>query len=129
MKKQHLLSSILICLTVLFLAAAGFAGQAMTTNPVATDYAYLDTATGHQYLRNQDGTYTEFSKRGKLLNRAVSADQPNLAAGKWMQVINPNNGLMYEKTAGGKTETRVVPMDEIPLVGWNCCEIVNSIVD
>tara|TARA_B100000614_G_C14527619_1_gene485147 strand:+ start:1367 stop:1672 length:306 start_codon:yes stop_codon:yes gene_type:complete len=96
----------------------------MTTSPVANDYAYLDTATGHQYLRNQDGTYTEYSKRGKLLNRRVPADQPNLAAGKRMQVINHNNSIMYQKTAGGKTETRVVPVDEIPLVGWNCCEIV-----
>ncbi len=51
----------------------------------ATGPAYLDVATGHRYLKNPDGTYTEFTKKGKLFRESVPNDLPLLTTNKYIR--------------------------------------------
>ncbi len=88
---------------------------------------YFDSATGHQYVKNLDNTYTEYSKRGYVLRTDVPADQHNLLYGKWTHAVGKGNYLVYEKTANGEIMTMTLPANNEPRVGWNCKQLLHSI--
>lgn len=95
--------------------------------PLADVTLYFDTATGHQYVKNSDTTYTEYSKRGYILRTDVPADQHNLLYGKWTHAVGKENYLLYEKTANGEIMTMTLPANNEPLVGWNCTKLLHCI--
>ncbi len=95
--------------------------------PLADAPLYFDTATGHQYVKNSDSTYTEYSKRGEILRTDVPPDQYNLLNGKWTHVVGNENYLLYEKTANGEIMTMTLPANNEPLVGWNCTKLLHSV--
>ncbi|THB78226.1 MAG: hypothetical protein D3926_13730 [Desulfobacteraceae bacterium] len=91
---------------------------------IAVGPAYFDTATGHKYLRNQDNTYTEFSRRGKVLKTSVPNTLPLLVSGRNIIELNKDSYLVYEKGFSSKTEQQVLPSWEKHPDNWQCKDVL-----
>ncbi len=63
----------------------------------ATSDAYFDTMTGHRYVKNADGTYSEYSKKGRVFRTRVPNTLPLLVSGKYTCKISEGSFLVYEK--------------------------------
>lgn len=59
---------------------------------------YLDRVTGHRYMKNPDGTYTEYNRKGEFF-RIVPADQPHLAMNMDVVPITDVCYLLYGRNA------------------------------
>ena len=57
---------------------------------------YFDSRTGHKYVKSDDNSYDEFSKKGKFL-KTVPADLPLLVSGKKVYPITEDFFILYKK--------------------------------
>ncbi len=119
----------LFCFIIIFLfcgisgSAIGFEG----TKNIATGEAYFDMATGHQYIKNSETTYAEYSQRGKLLRTDVPNTQPHLAKSKYITKMNHQSYLVYEKNLTGGITQQILPASNKHPDGWRCKQIVSGV--
>lgn len=85
---------------ILVLAVNGYSTD--TKKPMATGNAYLDTATGHKYIKSANGTYTEYTRKGELFKKDVPATQPHLASSKYIKAVSEESVLLYKKYKDNK---------------------------
>lgn len=100
------------------------AGESTTT---VSGKAYYDTATGHKYIQNDDLTYTEFSKRGKILRENVPNTTPLLVSGKYIIEVKPDHYLVYERRDNTRVIQQVRPASERHPEGWHCKQLVSAV--
>jgi hypothetical protein len=92
----------------------------------ATAGIYYDTATGHKYIQNKDHTYSEYSKRGKLLRSDVPNTQPLLTTGKYILEVTPLHFLVYEKKTDQILTQKIMRATNSHPEGWKCKQIVSG---
>ncbi len=97
--------------------------------PVVTHDAYFDVATGHKYVTNQDNTYTEFSKKGKMLRKDVPNNRPLLVSGKYIRPMDPGCYLVYEKGGGNRMERKILLSSRDHPKDWRCRKLLFSLKD
>lgn len=95
-------------------------------SPIVTGKAYFDLSTGHRYIRNDDGSYAEYTKKGELFRSSVSSSQPHLARNKYVVEIMQDAYIVYEKTINNKAEQRILPASSKHLEGWKSKRLLMS---
>lgn len=95
---------------------------------MATGQSYLDVATGHKYIRNDDATYSEYTKRGELFRTSVSPHLPLLTTNKHIRQLDQHCYLLYEKKSDDTTQALVLPSDHKHPAGWFVEKILISMV-
>jgi len=98
-----------------------------STKNIATGEAYFDMATGHQYIKNSDNSYSEYSQRGKLLRTDVPNTQPHLSKSKYITEMDLDSYLVYEKNIAEETVQRILPAADKHPEGWKCKQIVSAV--
>lgn len=94
---------------------------------IATGPAYYDIATHHKYIRNLDTTYSEYSKRGKLLRKDIPNDFPLLTWGRYVFDLNSENYIEYEKRQDSETRKQVLFATQTHPPGWSSTNIFSSL--
>lgn len=89
--------------------------------------AYFDIATGHKYIKNPNATYSEYSKRGKLLRSDVPNTMPLLVSGKYIREMKQEHYLVYEKQLYNEVSQKVLPASSRHPEGWQCKQIVSPV--
>ncbi len=69
---------------------------------IAFGSSYYDFRTGHKYYKNSDNTYSEYSKKGKMLRATVPNNLPLLISGKSIVDLNDQSYILYEKKLNGQ---------------------------
>lgn len=110
---------------VVTISTIAWGEEALT--PVVTHDAYFDVATGHKYIKNQDNTYTEFSKKGKLLRKDVPNNHSLLVSGKYIRPMDPCCYLVYEKAGGNRMERKILQASMGHPKEWRCQELLLSV--
>ena len=95
-------------------------------SPIATGKAYFDLSTGHKYIRNDDGRYTEYTPKGELFRPNVPNSQPHLARNKYVVEIMQDTYIVYEKTINNKVEQKILPASDRHLEGWRSKRLLMS---
>ncbi|WDP92788.1 MAG: hypothetical protein HUN04_24930 [Desulfobacter sp.] len=95
--------------------------------PPASADGYYDIATGHKYIKNQDSTYTEYSKRGKLLRADVPSTSSLLVSGKYIYEMTDSHYLVYEKRQNNTVTQQVLPASSNHPEGWRCKHMLSRI--
>jgi hypothetical protein len=94
---------------------------------VATGSAYYDIATHHKYIKNPNTTYSEYSKKGKLLRKDVPSDLPLLTSGLYVFDLNPGDYIVYEKRQSGEIKALVLSAIETHPPGWYSKDSFSSV--
>ena len=92
-----------------------------------THQAYLDVATGHKYIRNENGTYTEFSSKGRLFRSDVPSNLPLIVSRKTILAIPEDSCLVYEKNEFGSIEKQILNSSETHPEGYVCKGVLVSL--
>ena len=124
MKKIITIAAIL-CLSLFSICAIAWAGGSGSR---VTGETYFDLATGHRYIKNSDSTYTEFSKRGKILRSDVPNSLPLLVSGRHMVELTSDHYLIYERKGAEGLTQRLLPADAPHPNGWTCKRMVSEIL-
>ncbi len=90
--------------------------------------AYIDTRTGHRYVRNGPNSYAEYSKRGEFL-RNVADDLPLLTQSLRVVPLDDRSSyVLYEKYRDGQRVYLSLPADkEHPKNGWKAEKILTAV--
>ncbi len=90
--------------------------------------AYVDTLTGHKYVRQGPNSYAEYTKRGEYL-KSVPADLPLLTKSQAVMPIDHQPCyILYEKYQDGRQVYLSLPADEgHPKNGWKTEEVLTSL--
>ncbi|MCD4722555.1 MAG: hypothetical protein K8S13_22265 [Desulfobacula sp.] len=94
--------------------------------PCVTGNGYFDTLTGHRYIKKDDNTYTEYTKKGKFL-KTVASDQPLLNKRRSVYPITRDSYVLYEKFSDGKIIYLSLPGLEAHPKGWKANKILVSL--
>lgn len=93
---------------------------------LAREDAYFDTVTGHRYIKQNDQTYAEYTRKGEFL-KTVASDMPLLLDRRHVIPVSGNNFILYEKYVGGKTAYLSLPGHETHPEGWKACKILTAL--
>ena len=128
--KRYMMSIIMVFLIAGITWADGPADQghsAPNDEAVATATAYFDTATGHCYVKEQNGQYAEFNRKGKFF-RYVSAKQTHLATNADVHPIPKGAYKLYTKHIDClKKAYKVLPCHQRHPEGWRVEKLLLSI--
>ncbi len=119
----------MICLFFLFLiiGVISVAHAGNSKMEVAISDRYYDLATGHQYIKNQDGTYSEYSRKGQLLKATVPKTLPLLVRGKYIRSIDIDSYYLYQRYKNTESFIMVQPASQPhPMDGWRCIKLLSS---
>lgn len=94
---------------------------------IAEGRVYFDIATSHRYIKNSDGTYTEYSKKGVLLNSDVPNTSRLLTSGKYIMDVSAKDYILYEKMDNGMKVQRLLEATSRHPDGWYCKELYASV--
>lgn len=103
----------------------GFAMEA-NLSEVSGD-AYFDNATGHKYVKNQESTYTEFTRKGHLFKENVPATQPHLNSKRYMIKLQPNLYVVYKGYKTNREVFQVLPASVQHPEGWQSVRTLSSL--
>lgn len=109
---------------LLFIYGAAGAGSG---KPTAVEEAYFDTATGHKYIKNSDTTYSEFSKKGRLIRKDVPNSLPLLVSNKNIVEVQRTHFIVYEKSRGKNLRQKILPATERHPIGWKSVQVMSPI--
>ena len=86
---------------------------------MAIEDIYIDLATMHRYIKNPDGTYSEYSRKGKFL-QTVSPDMPILTDRSHVVPIKGDCYLLYVKKqmTAQNAPMMLKPAEESHPEGW-----------
>ena len=109
---------------VLFTAAAWGDGletnAADKSNPgIASSDMYVDLATMHRYVKNQNGTYSEYTRKGKFV-KTVPADLPLLSSRDHVVPVTDDCYLLYVNRQRADSDDTMVlrPVSSPHPSGW-----------
>ncbi|MCP4117497.1 MAG: hypothetical protein GY737_19305 [Desulfobacteraceae bacterium] len=119
--------SFFIIIIFLFLGVAVSASDFDSSISIATGEAYFDIATGHKYIRNHDGSYTEYNKKGNLFRANLPNTQPHLATSRYIIEITPDSYLCYEKFINNKMVQKFLPFSDKHPKGWKCKKLLMAV--
>ncbi len=122
MKKMIILLVIFLTPAVTGIVLAG--GNSLNQAKADT---YFDIATGHKYIKNTDNTYSEYSKRGKLLRSDVPNTLPLRVSGKYIHEVTPNHYLVYEKQSYNDLAQKILPGTSLHPDGWQCKKLMSQV--
>lgn len=88
----------------------------------ATGKAYYDEATKHKYIKLNDKTYLEYTRKGFFF-KDVSSSQPHLAKSPYIHPIDEDNFFLYVKQSVEKKKYLTLPYKTPHPAGW-CLEKV-----
>ena len=86
----------------------------------ATGKAYYDTSTKHKYIKLNDKTYLEYTRKGCFF-KIASSSQPHLAKSPYIRPINKDNFFLYVKQSVEKKQYLTLPCNIPHPAGW-CLE-------
>ncbi len=112
----------IIVALVIIPAFSSWAGQEETLR--ATALSYVDVKTGHKYIQNGNGSYKEFSRKGKLLRKNFSGTSALLVSGKNIRPIEDKCFLVYEKMNAGVLEHKILPGHTAHPKDWRCVGLI-----
>lgn len=96
---------------IFFLVAAlslyAFTAWGSEIKKQASAEGYVDLVTMHRYIKNSDGTYDEYTRKGEFF-KTVSADLPLLLERNHVVPIKDNCYLLYVKNRFSKQDKAVV---------------------
>ena len=79
---------------------------------------YIDLATMHRYVKNSDGTYSQFTRRGEFFKN-VPADLPLLSSRNHVVAVQGHCYFLYVKRElSGEKRTLLTPMPAPHPEGW-----------
>lgn len=84
-------------------SVAAETGEGVSASPPM----YLDTRTGHKYIRMDENSYAEYSKRGKYL-KTVPSNLPVLVNNTGIHPITESTYILYKKGGCGNKEYTLV---------------------
>ena len=87
---------------------------------------YFDTLTGHRYIKRDDKTYAEYTKKGVFL-KTIASDQPLLNKSRNVHLITHDSYILYKKCCAGKTDYLSLPGFEAHPKGWKADKILISL--
>lgn len=94
---------------------------------IATENAYFDMSTGHRYIKNNDNTYTEYTKKGEVFKTDVPATQPHLCRSRYITAVKASDLLVYTTYKNNKSvyqvQTAAVPHPK----SYRCSEILSLV--
>ncbi len=83
------------------------------------DERYVDIRTGHLYVKNSEGNYDEFTRKGAFF-KTVPADLPLLLKGKSVYSVSNKNYLLYsQKGRLPDSRVKVLPAMAPHPKGWS----------
>ncbi len=88
--------------------------------------SYFDTLTGHRYIKRDDKTYAEYTKKGVFL-KTIASDQPLLNRSRNIHLISQDSYILYKKYCDGKTDYLSLPGSEAHPKGWKADKILVSL--
>ena len=86
---------------------------------IAIEDIYVDLATMHRYVKNPDGTYTEYNRKGEFF-QIVSPELPLLTTRPHVMPIKGNCYLLYvnKQTTARNLPMTLKPANESAPEGW-----------
>jgi hypothetical protein len=86
---------------------------------IAIEDIYIDLATMHRYVKNPDGTYSQYNRKGKFL-QTVSPDMPILTDRSHVVPIKGDCYLLYVKKQMLTQNAPIIlkPAEESHPEGW-----------
>ncbi|MEX1298281.1 MAG: hypothetical protein AB1Z38_11780 [Desulfotignum sp.] len=86
---------------------------------IAIENIYIDLATMHRYVKNPDGTYSEYSRKGEFF-QTVSPDMPILTDRPHVVPLRRDCYLLYVKTRMSAQNAPMIlkPAEESHPEGW-----------
>ena len=96
------------------------------SKPFARGLSYYDSLTGHKYLKKDENTFQEFSRKGEYL-KLVPSDQPHLAQSRYVHPIVEDGFILYSKNTNGKTSFLVKPKNAPHPKGWYLKNVLVSL--
>lgn len=73
----------------------------------ATADVYVDLVTMHRYVKNADGNYAEYCRKGTFI-KTVPAELPLLTSRSHVKAVPDNCYLLYVKKQSSGTEDKMV---------------------
>jgi hypothetical protein len=101
-------------------ADQGEKNSAQASGPdIAMENLYIDLATMHRYVKNPDGTYSQYDRKGELF-QIVSPDLPLLTTRSHVVPIKGNCYLLYvnKQTTAQNLPMTLKPANESAPEGW-----------
>jgi hypothetical protein len=95
-------------------------------NLIATGAAYYDIATGHKYVKDLNGTYTEYTQKGKVFRKSVPNNLALLTTNKYIRDFGESCYLLYERTVNNQTEIMVLRSTQGHPRGWKCKKMLTA---
>ena len=87
---------------------------------------YFDAATGHKYIKNDDGSYAEYTRKGQYL-KTVPSDLPLLTTSRNIHPITEDSYILYETTLDGKKAYLSMPGFDAHPEDYKTCKILVSL--
>ena len=86
---------------------------------IAIEDIYVDLATMHRYVKNSDGTYSEYNRKGEFF-QIVSPELPLLTTRPHVMPIKGNCYLLYvnKQTTARNLPMTLKPANESAPEGW-----------
>ena len=85
--------------------------------------SYFDSLTGHKYIKLDQSTYAEFSKRGAFLKK-VPSNLPLLKKSANIHPITEGSYILYTKSSYGLPDQKILPGTTIHPKGWKADKIL-----
>lgn len=114
--------AVMLCLAMVFVLAAGplSAQERFLSAPDrAGQERYIDTRTGHLYVKRADGNYDEFTRKGTYF-KTVPTDLPLLLNGKSVYPVSNECYLLYSrKRYQTDSQFKLLPVQVPHPKGWS----------
>jgi len=94
-----------------------------STLPKATGEVYFDEAAKHRYVKINNDTYAEYTRKGCFFKN-VSSSQPHLAKSQYIHPINEDNFFLYVKHRTELNKYLTLPCKEPHPIGWGLQEVL-----
>jgi hypothetical protein len=97
-----------------------------TTLPRATWEAYYDETTKHRYVKINNDTYAEYTRKGCFFKN-ISSSQPRLAKSRYIHPIDEDSFFLYMKQSTEANQYLTLPFKEPHPIGWRLEKVLVSL--
>ncbi|SMC83977.1 hypothetical protein SAMN02746065_11241 [Desulfocicer vacuolatum DSM 3385] len=94
-----------------------------TTLPKAMGSVYYDEASKHKYVKINNATYAEYTRKGYFFKN-VSSSLPHLVKSQYIHLINEDNFFLYVKKRGGINQYLTLSCKEPHPIGWGLKKVL-----
>lgn len=97
-----------------------------TNKKKVTGKLYFDTRTGHKYIRLLNGTYDEYTKKGRFFKN-VNPDLPLLTRNSKVFNISMDSYILYKKPSTHQSPYLYLPGSDNHPDGWMADSLMTSL--